>query len=364
LNLSLTMLKRVLIIALLAALTALPSACGVKSSPKPTRSLLPARISAPKYSFNETGRLVITFTAPDRNLLSKPLESLGGFFIDRAENKLEPGFCPNCPITFTERLRIEAREPDSQGRPWDGIYTYEDSLKPGYVYNYRLVAFDHKERYDRSEFRTLTVYYDSPSRPPDSVVVKTGDKLVHLTWSPPDRLTDGRELSELAGYDLFRRTGSTGVWIKLNADQPWKRALFEDRLVENGQTYYYKIRALRHWHGTWIQGAFTPEIEAVPVDLTPPPPPANLVAVSVPAGIRLNWSGVAAADVAGYRVYRRTETEIRFKRLTENPLPEASYLDREVSTGCRYIYHVTVVDTSPVGNESEPTQDVEVLREP
>jgi len=345
-------------------LAAFEPGCGVKTAPKSARSLLPAKIPAPRYGFSETGRLIISFRAPEKDLLSKPLENLGGFYLDRAENKLEPGFCPNCPVTYTQRIRIRAEKPTKDDQIWGGLYTYEDTLKPGFVYHYRIFATDAKGRYDRVQFRLLEIFFDTPSRPPDSIVVRTADKLVVLTWPPPDRLTDGRPLRDLAGYDLYRRTGPDGPWTKLNADQPWTRTSFEDRLVENGQVYYYKIKALRYWHGTRIDGAFTPVVEAVPVDLTPPPPPANLMAVSIPAGINLNWTGIVTADMAGYRIYRRTENEDRFIRLNQDLVIEPSYLDNTAEIGRVYIYRVTAVDNSEAANESEPTQDVTVLHEP
>ena len=337
--------------------------CGVKAPPQPAYYFLPARLPALQYYFNEDGLLVIKLKAPVKNLLGKPLKNFGGFFLDRSENRLEPGFCPGCPVTYTQRINIRAKRLDDSNKIWQGSYVFKDRLTPGYVYHYRIFAHGRKERYSRMDFQNLVIYYDSPSRPPDAITVNTNDRLVILNWPPPDRLVDGRPLKDLAGYNLYRRTGQ-GDWEKINADQPWYRNVFEDRQVKNGQRYYYKVRALRRWHGTWIEGPSTPVVTAVPEDLTPPSPPVKLEGKSVEAGISLKWQEVEAADLAGYYIYRRSENKKRFERLNRLLIHKTVFLDQTVKPGHRYHYRVTAVDNSMAANESEPGQELIITFNP
>jgi len=304
---------RKFIIAILssAMIMALGSACGVKAPPQPGRYLLPTSVSALKYYFNEDGLLVISFKAPLKNQLGKPLSKFGGFFLDR-------------------RIRFKAKKMEKSSDIWAGTYTYKDRLSPGHVYHYRIFAHDHKGRYDNTKSQNLVIYYDSPSRPPDAINFKTDDRQVTLTWPPPDRLIDGRQLRDLAGYNIYRRTGMDS-WEKINADQPWNRTVFEDRQVQNGQTYFYKVSALRRWHGTWIEGSSTPVISAVPVDLTPPPPPVKLEGASIKAGISL-------------------------RALILEPV----FLDQTVKSGRLYYYRVTSVDKSEAANESELGRELSI----
>ncbi|MBW2091534.1 MAG: hypothetical protein JRI34_05350 [Deltaproteobacteria bacterium] len=357
-------MKRIALAALIIAAIAVAGfACGVKAPPQPAHYFLPGRVSPLKYHFNEDGLLVISFKAPVKNLLGKPPINLGGFFLDRSENRLDPGFCPGCPVTYTQRIRIEAKRPTDYDEIWPGLYIFKDRLTPGHVYHYRIFAHDRKGRYSKTESQNLVLYYDSPSRPPDAVTVKTDDRLVTLTWPPPDRLVDGRPLKDLAGYNLYRRTDQS-AWEKINTDQPLNRTMFEDRQVQNGQKYYYKIRALRQWHGTLIEGASTPVVTAVPEDLTPPPPPVKLEGASVRDGISLRWQDVEAADLAGYRIYRRVQNEDRFQRLPVPLVREAAFLDQTVKPGRRYFYRVTAVDSSRAANESEPGQELAITFNP
>lgn len=348
---------KLLAVWLLAAFLA---GCGVKTPPTPVRSLLPGPVTNLGYRFAETGELVIRFQAPAKDILTRPLKSLGGFYIERSENKLAPGFCPGCPVRYTSRLDMDAKTPEKPGEVWDGTYEYKDRLNAGHVYHFRVTAHDQNGRLDEAQGRSLVVYYDSPARPPDGIKVATDDRLVVLSWPPPEKLVDGRPITDLAGYNIYRAESPEGPWLLLNADQPWGRIVFEDRLVLNRHTYYYKLRPMRVWRGTQIEGPPTETVSATPIDLTPPPPPVTLEGVSLPQGVKLIWSGAPAPDLAGYRVYRREEQEEGFSLLTEEIIIAPTYLDQKVVRGRLYHYQVRAVDRSENMNESEPTRVVTV----
>lgn len=356
-------MRKFLLLALLLPILTLAAACGVKAPPVPADSLLPARVSLVRYQFDEQGRVVLAFQAPTANRLDKPLARLGGFFIDRSENRLEPGFCPGCPVTFTRRARVEAKPPEGRDAVWRGWYEFTDELASGYVYQYRLYAFDAKGHYDRAQFRDVVIYYDSPSRPPDAVQAKPDDRLVTLSWPPPERLADGRPLRDLVGYNIYR-SADGAAWDRLNADEPWPLTVFEDRQVENGRAYRYKVKAVRRFQQTVIEGASSAVVSAVPVDLTPPPAPVNLLAALTESGITLRWQEMESPDLAGYRVYRRADDEDRFSKVGPALLKEPVFLDRAVKKGHRYTYRVTAVDKAVPGNESEPGEEVSILNGP
>ena len=348
----------VILTLVLSAMTLL-AGCGVKAPPQPARFMLPARVQTLRYHFNEDGHLVIHFQAPIKNRLGKPLDDLGGFYIDRSENRLQPGFCPGCPVSYSRRIRLEAKPPEKEKEVWGGTYQFIDKLSSGYVYHYRCFAHDAKGRFDPTQFRTLVIYYDSPSRPSDAVQGKPDDRQVTLSWPPPDRLVDGRPIRDLVGYNIYRRTGEES-WTRLNADKPWPLSVFEDRQVINGVTYQYRIRAVRRFHATLIEGASSTVVAVAPADLTPPPPPVNLVGVSTETGVRLRWQPVDAPDLAGYHVYRMAERETRYKRLTRTIVKEATYLDETVGKGQWYHYRLTAVDQAESANESVPGQEISI----
>lgn len=353
------MKKSVRLVAAALLVAALGFACGVKAPPLPARLLLPNRISNLTHRFSEDGRLVVTFRPPARNVKGQALKDLGGFFVDRSENRLAPGFCPGCPVTYTKRFHIKALKPRGRRYVSEVTYQFEDLLTPGNVYHYRVFAYDSDKRFHSRKFMTLVVYYDSPCSAPDAIETETGDKLVVLRWPPPERLLDGRPASNLAGYNIYRQFGRDD-WIRINSGKPWSRAVFEDTRVINGRAYKYKVRAVRNWRGTLIEGPPSPVILVTPADLTPPPPPVKVGVASLAKGVSLSWAEVAASDLAGYRVYRRKEKGAGFKKIGPKLIPETTFFDVKVKPGVIYFYRITAVDKSPAGNESEPSQEVRI----
>lgn len=347
--------------ALLAAV--LCYGCGVKAPPLRAKFLLPDNITGKTYKFSEDGRLVVTFRPPARNVKGGSLKDLGGFFVDRSEDRLSPGFCAGCPVRYTKRFHIKALKPRSRSYVSDVTYELEDILTPGNVYHYRIFAHDSEERFHPRKFLTLVIYYDSPCSAPDAIEAETGDKLIVLRWPPPERLLDGRPAANLAGYNIYRRSGQSG-WIKINSGKAWNRAVFEDTRVINSRSYDYKVRTVRNWRGTLIEGPPSPVISVSPADLTPPPPPVKIGVASLAKGISLSWAEAAVSDLAGYRLYRRTEGGAEFKKIGPKIIPEATFFDIKVKPGVIYFYRITAVDNSPAANESEPSREIRIQFQP
>jgi fibronectin type 3 domain-containing protein len=61
---------------------------------------------------------------------------------------------------------------------------------------------------------------------------------VTLTWQAP-RVDAG---SAIVGYNVYRSTTSGGPFVKLPSGVPEPR--YEDRLINNGRTYYYVVTAV------------------------------------------------------------------------------------------------------------------------
>ena len=80
------------------------------------------------------------------------------------------------------------------------------------------------------------------------------------------------------------------------------------------------------------------------VDSTAPTAPTGLTATPSAGKILLSWTGVGAADLDGYRVFRR----IGAGPLVEiaNGVPGIAYNDLAVKPGVTYTYTVQAFDTS------------------
>jgi hypothetical protein len=347
----------------LAAVALIGLGCGVKAPPLPADQLLPRAPSAPQYDFRPDGVLEVRFTPPTANIKGKPLEDFGGFYINRSENRLRPDFCATCPVEYRRILSIEALPPPPRKLIAEHEYMFLDRLRPGYAYYYRIYAHNSDGEYGPGAFKELVVFYDSPPASPPNLTVRSEETVVFLDWTPAQALTDNRPLDGLVGYDIYRRDEKSD-WKRLNAEGPWPRSDFQDATIIKGQSYSYRVRAVREFRGTRIAGPPSAEANVTPRDLTPPPPPVIVYAVSVTEGVKLTWPRVAAPDIAGYRVYRSLGAKGGSEPIGPDIIPDNLFLDRDVRRGATYIYRVTSVDTSPARNESKPSPGVTIQHTP
>jgi len=130
------------------------------------------------------------------------------------------------------------------------------------------------------------------------------------------------------------------------------------RNVENGVIYFYVVRSVKDVDGSLIESINSEEIEAIPMDLRPPAPPEDLVAIAFDWGIELKWEKNREPDVLGYYIYRRADGESFTKRISNQVVTEVRYRDKKVSPNNKYHYSITALDNSPQQNESQPSEEV------
>ncbi|HEX8343215.1 MAG TPA: fibronectin type III domain-containing protein, partial [Actinoplanes sp.] len=115
--------------------------------------------------------------------------------------------------------------------------------------------------------------------------------------------------------------------------------------LANGVTYYVAVRAVDR---AGNESAPTATATVTPIDTTAAAAPTGLVAVPGDGHVLLSWDPVAAADLAGYRVYYST-TPGEWVRAPGTPT-ETTYDLVGLTNGTTYAVAVTAVDLA--GNES------------
>ena len=147
-----------------------------------------------------------------------------------------------------------------------------------------------------------------------------------------------------------------------------KTASYQDTAFEFGKSYLYVIRSVISANGLPLESDDSQHVIVTPRDTFPPAAPQGLVAALLPgatpesSAVELSWSFSLETDLAGYRVYRSEQENIRGRLLTADLLLTPADRDTSVEPGHRYWYTVTAVDRA--GNESAPSADVqETLRE-
>lgn len=96
----------------------------------------------------------------------------------------------------------------------------------------------------------------------------------------------------------------------------------------------------------------------VKAPLSAPPVPTGLIAQSGNASAQLAWNAVAAADLAGYNVYRRTNASEPWVKINSALLTATQYTAAPLTNGLSFQFSVTAVDTD--GNESDKSGAVTV----
>jgi len=235
---------------------------------------------------------------------------------------------------------------------------------------------------------TASCGYKAPPRPllqplptaPGNLSVRQFGTEVQLAWTLPQTNQDGSELTDLAGFDIYRMSydpaadcpecRDTSVLIERldlaylqNARREGNRVFYLDRGITPGTGYRYRIVPF-----TGNQQAGAPA-QKEQVMIEPPPPPDDLLAEGHDRLVRLSWAVAIPADpqqvLLGYNIYRR-RGDAHFSRLPLNQalLTITEFDDFEVTNGARYGYQVTSVVRSVSGTaESAPSAQAEATPE-
>jgi hypothetical protein len=126
------------------------------------------------------------------------------------------------------------------------------------------------------------------------------------------------------------------------------------------RTQCYMVRALRGTGTALVEGDATPMECVTPIDTFPPAAPTNLTAVSGEGSVSLIWEPNTDIDLGGYLVLRGEAGSDTLQPITDTPIPDARYTDRDVKPGTRYIYAVVAVDDRvPLPNVSAESMRIE-----
>ncbi len=202
--------------------------------------------------------------------------------------------------------------------------------------------------------------FEPPPSPEDLVAsFLPEDGAVHLSWSVPSIAPD------LETYVILRRRldGRQGIGFEQVNNDAVRGTEFRDRGIEDpqggdaigfaeGAFYRFGVVAAdsaRNFSDTVFVDFQIP-------DLTPPPPPGELVALNE-SGLRavVRWSASTAGDVAEYVVRRRTGAEADATPIARVTSTNLIVQDDSVRAGETYHYSATAIDS--LGNESAPSHE-------
>ena len=342
--------SRIAVLVLLSLLALLPR-CGKKTALIPPQELVPAAINDLRYRLDENGA-TLTWTYPEQLKNGDKLFHIESFEVLRAVIP-EEQFCAGCPVEFEDPIEITGGYLPASGESRMAEYT-EVHLQNGYRYVFK-VRSRADGWYRSSDSNVISFSWRPPPEPPQEVKAEPGDRRITLSWQPVRKNIQGEVLAVPAKYRVYRKKGD-GQFVEL--DEFVAEPVFMDVGLENDTPYSYRVRAFMQVDETLQAGAPSQIISSIPRDLTPPPPPLDLVAIETPGGVKLVWRAVTGHDVAGYRIYRRDENAKQAEMIAELGIERNQYMDQERMSGRKVFYWVTSFDGAEPANESQPSLEV------
>ena len=336
-------------------------ACGRKGTPVAPEQRLPQPVHDLRGVVRDGG-IELSWTLPQRRVDNTRLINPGLARVFRAEDsgQGEPRAAmlkDDRVAGYTEVATIRLADPASPlVRSGRVAITDRRNLAVGHRYTYVVLTADAQGRSSPPSPR-LSLTFSAAPLPPADFRVEPGDREARLSWKPPAALTDGGVISEPLVYEILRAPSADAAPAPVARTTPGTTSM-TDRNLENDHTYYYAVRAIRRDGSTQVEGEPTTTAAVTPADVTPPPPPTDLVAIPSEGTVRLSWTPSTAADVAAHVVYRGRAGG-PLERVGAVRAPGSTFTDQNVPPGV-WRYAVTAQDAGARANESRPSNDVTV----
>jgi fibronectin type 3 domain-containing protein len=340
----------------LVLVLSLAGACGRKTDPLTPDSPRPDAVKDIKVVTRDNTAF-LSWAIPTKNVEGKEMNpaDIAGFRVFRAEldrERKRARYRQIAEIDLANVRQAEVRD----GR----VYWRDQNLRYGQTYSYRIRALSARDGQSQpsDEVRaTPLLSLSSPKNPRAA----GGDSQNTLTWDAVTTRADGSSYQGFIGYNVYRGTASGRQAETPVNPEPLRTNTYKDSSVVNNTRYYYTVRAVDSPTLPWKESLDSPEVSAVPRDMTPPVRPKGLTVVPGVGRIFLTWNENRERDLAGYYVYRSAKSGRERDRLTDKPINRTTFNDETVKPDILYYYVVTAVDEA--GNESEASQEQKAYAE-
>lgn len=337
--------------ALLGAALLFSGGCGFKNKPVPPASVVPAPIEDLRHIVSDKG-VQLTWSYPVRTIRGSVLEDVSDFELFLAEIPLAE-YCGGCPVPFAAPIGVGG------GATMDGTTRRQasfdmGSLKPGHKYFVK-VRSRNSWFADSDDSNIVSFVWFEPAPATAQVKVTPGDRQLSLAWQPvalkpptTDMTVKYQVLRSMDGKDYARQ------------GDPVATTSFVDRNLVNGRKYFYTVQTITDYKNELALGGVSKAVEAMPQDMTAPLPPSGVSAVRTDAGIKVFWDRSEAADLAGYRVYRRAADKDAYEKIGTVEPNYTLFVDSGAGDSVRYYYAVSAYDTATPANESGKSREATI----
>ena len=346
---------------LLLALCALSMAptCGKSRPPSPPIERIQQRTEL--LSGAQRGnQVILSWPAPRRNASSGSVQSIRRIDVYRVAEKLDAPAAMTEDEFATRAILIGSVPYDEIKKGAEGL-TYTDVLElAGEPSRLRYAVRYVNAAGQRAAFSNFLMVEPAAriAEPPTDVTRELSETAIVIRWTAPKQNIDGSTPVNLLGYNIYRINSSqTEV-----GQTPINQALlttteYQDRNFKFGEKYTYVVRAVSL--GTLarpVESLNSNSVDAAPLDIYPPSAPTGLSIGPAPGRLSLFFAANPESDLAGYLVYRSTDSSLpknQWTLLTTAVLTRTTFTDENVEPGKRYFYYIVAVDAA--GNRSQPS---------
>lgn len=185
-----------------------------------------------------------------------------------------------------------------------------------------------------SKAEDYTLKFEIPGKlPVPKMQAKIVDNAVKISWN---------KVSGATGYEIYRATSENGKYTKIS-DAPANWISLTNKSVEKGNTYYYKMRAVKtEANGAKVYSEYSKVMSAkIPggtISTFRAPTSVRTEGIN-DTSIRIKWNGVSGAK--GYQIYRATVNKSSaFKRVSTVSSKYRSIQNKGLVTGKTYYWKV------------------------
>lgn len=194
---------------------------------------------------------------------------------------------------------------------------------------------------------------------PKSLSTGVSQNSITLDWVAPDTNVDGSKPLNILGYNVFR-SSSKDEPAKLLNDRPISDKQFRDELFEFDKEYFYFVRSVSVGSGGEpVESSESNIVSVLAKDTFAPTAPASITVAAVPGNISLFFASNPENDIAGYSIYRSTDSTLNkaeWQLLNSELLTTNTFQDSKIASGIKYYYYLKATDLR--GNTSDASEVV------
>ena len=272
-------------------------------------------------SQTDLDQVTVRWAAPATDADGSDLSGIAGFRILRAE--------AGASLATVSTVNADDRQFDDSG------------LRSLTSYTYAIIVFDAagNEGQLSATSTTTTIGVSAPS----SLSALEGTERITLSWASVDE-------DDLVGYNVYRSTRPDANFVQLSGDggtdYTTGRTSYVDSTVGAGVLAYYRVST--------VTSGFESERSEFVSAIAEADSIASLDGVTASGGITritVSWTSADADDLEGYNVYRATQSDGTYSRLTgiegtDHTTGQSSYVDSGLVGGQVFFYRVSVVTTA------------------